>query len=109
MYEKFSELLQRKNVKAADVSRGTGIKQTVFSEWKKGKSTPKIDKLQKIADYFGVSIDYFIGEENDDKNSTPADEISKSAPEWIDKLSDTELVKVDEYAKFLISQRSGDK
>ena len=73
MYEKFSELLQHKNVKAADVSRGTGIKQTVFSEWKKGKSTPKIDKLQKIADYFGVSIDYFIGKKNDDK---PADTLT---------------------------------
>lgn len=73
MYEKFSELLQRKNVKAADVSRGTGIKQTVFSEWKKGKSTPKIDKLQKIADYFGVPIEYFIGKKNDDK---PADTLT---------------------------------
>lgn len=58
MYEIFSKLLTQHNVKASDVSKATGINQTVFSEWKKGKSNPKIDKLQKIAEYFGVSVDY---------------------------------------------------
>lgn len=61
MYSKFVELLQIKGVKAADVSRATGISATVFSEWKKGKSQPKTDKLQKIADYFGVPLTYFTG------------------------------------------------
>ncbi len=32
-----------------------------MTEWKKGRSTPKNDKLAKIADYFGVSLDWLIG------------------------------------------------
>ena len=58
MYSVFSELSAKFGVKASDVSKATGISQTVFSEWKKGKSTPKADKRQKIAAYFGVSLEY---------------------------------------------------
>lgn len=61
MYEIFEELLKQSGSKAADVARATGISQTVFSEWKKGKSSPKADKIQLIADYFGVSVDYLLG------------------------------------------------
>lgn len=61
MYERFSDLLQKKGLTAAAVSRGTGISQTVFSEWKKGKSQPKIDKLTKIADFLDVSVEYLLG------------------------------------------------
>lgn len=60
-YEKFAMLCMERNVTPADVSRGTGIATATLTNWKKGKYTPKIDKLQKIADYFGVSITYFTG------------------------------------------------
>ena len=69
MYEIFVKLLQEKGIKAAEVSRATGISQTVFSEWKKGKSTPKADKLQKISDFFGVSLAYLMGWEEWNKES----------------------------------------
>lgn len=58
MYEIFVELLQKYGVSAYKVSKATGISQTTFSNWKSGRSTPKIESLQKIADYFGVTIDY---------------------------------------------------
>ena len=39
-----------------------GFTKSLFSDWKSGKSMPKTDKLIKIADYFGVSVDYFVVE-----------------------------------------------
>ncbi|WP_230398013.1 helix-turn-helix domain-containing protein [Novisyntrophococcus fermenticellae] len=60
MYEKFVELLERFNKTTYQVSKDTKIGQNVFSNWKNGRSTPKVDKLQKIAAYFGVSIEYFL-------------------------------------------------
>ena len=62
MYNTFAWLLKEKGVKAIDVSRATGIHSAVFSEWKKGKSEPKIDKLIKIANYFNVPVLCFIDE-----------------------------------------------
>lgn len=60
MYKKFEELIKKNNVTAYRVAKDTGISPTVFSEWKTGRSNPKIDKLKKIAEYFGVSIEFFI-------------------------------------------------
>ena len=60
MYEIFERLLQEKGLKAADVSRATGIKSPVFSEWKKGKSKPNTEKMIKIAKFLDVSVEYLM-------------------------------------------------
>ena len=58
MYQKIAKLLKEKGLKAADVTRATGIKSPVFSEWKKGKSKPNTEKMIKIANFLGVSVEY---------------------------------------------------
>lgn len=66
MYSIFEELLQKHGVSTYKVSKETGIAQSVFSSWKNGISTPKQDKMQKIADYFNVSLEYLMtGEEKE--------------------------------------------
>ena len=62
-YDLFYMLTLKNDVRPSDVSKETGISSTVFSEWKKGKSQPKIDKLAKIAEYFGVPLEYFTGKD----------------------------------------------
>lgn len=62
MYEKFQQLLEKNNKTAYQVSKDTEIGQNIFSNWKAGRSTPKTDKLKILADYFGVSIEYFLEE-----------------------------------------------
>lgn len=65
MYEIFEQLLQSKGVTAYQVSKETGISQATISSWKKGTYTPKQDKLQKIANYFGVSVEYLMGKDTE--------------------------------------------
>ena len=66
MYSIFEQLLQKYGVSTYRVSKETGIAQSVFSSWKNGISTPKQDKLKKIADYFTVSVEYLMtGEEKE--------------------------------------------
>lgn len=60
MYEVYQRLLDEKGLKNADVARATGISNMTLSDWKRVKSTPKADKMQKIADYLGVSVDYLV-------------------------------------------------
>ena len=78
MYEIFVKLLEKYGVTAYKVSKATGIAGSTFSDWKNGRSVPKQDKLQKIADYFGVTIDYLMsGKEEPEKKGpalTPRDE-----------------------------------
>ena len=67
MYERYCMLRDKKGVKDGTVATATGIGRSTFSDWKSGRSVPKKDKLQKIADYFGVSLEYLMtGETEDD-------------------------------------------
>ena len=68
MYEIFEKLLKAHNVTAYRVSKETGIATATLTQWKNGSSIPKTDKLQKIADFFGVSLYYLTtGEEKEDE------------------------------------------
>lgn len=60
MYEIYCKLRNERGLKDADVVRQTGITKSTFSDWKSGRSKPKNDKLQKIADFFGVTVDYLM-------------------------------------------------
>lgn len=60
MYEKFQQLLDKTNKTAYRVSKDTGISTATLSSWKNGEYCPKTDKLKILADYFGVSIEYFL-------------------------------------------------
>lgn len=60
MYEIFLKLLEKEGVTAYKVGKETGIAGSTFTDWKTGRSVPKQEKLQKIADYFNVSVDYLM-------------------------------------------------
>lgn len=65
MYEVFEHLLQKYGISAYRVSKETGVTQTALSNWKNGRNTPSIPTLQKIAEYFGVTVDYLMTGKND--------------------------------------------
>lgn len=60
MYEKFAKLVEAKGITVHQVSKATKIPYSCLADWKSGRSKPKADKLKKLADYFGVTVDYFI-------------------------------------------------
>lgn len=60
MYEKYVKLRDEKGVTDYKVATETGMTKSTFSDWKSGRSEPKLEKLKKIADYFGVDIGYFV-------------------------------------------------
>lgn len=92
MYEIFEKLCEEKNVTPYRVCKDTGITTATISNWKAGRYVPKQDKMKKIADYFGVTVDYLMtGEEEAEKKTselTTKDEkdITKDLDRIMDKL-----------------------
>lgn len=67
MYRKYVALLEKHNVTTYQVCKDTGLSQTMFTMWKQRsetdeKATINIYDLKKIADYFGVALEYFLEE-----------------------------------------------
>ena len=71
MYEVFEQLLQKHGVSPYKVSKDTGVTQTSLSNWKTGKSTPTTKTLQRLADYFGVTLDYLMTGKEEPKEKAP--------------------------------------
>lgn len=59
-YDQFIELCEKAGEKPYSVTKSLGIKSTsIVEQWKKG-STPRQPMLEKIAEHFGVTIDYLL-------------------------------------------------
>ncbi len=60
-YSVFERLLQEHGTTMYQVAKATRIAPSTFTDWKNGRSTPKADKLARIADFFAVSLDELMG------------------------------------------------
>lgn len=81
-FENFNRLVTACGTTYSHVSKETGISKATISAWKKGEYTPKIDKLQKIADYFEVPLDDLVSHESKD------DDVSQHVLEIVNKIKD---------------------
>jgi len=63
LYKKYAELRDKAGVTDYEVGKQTEIATSTLSNWKAGRYTPKMDKIKKIADFFGVPIEHFFGGE----------------------------------------------
>lgn len=59
-FHKVEELVNKRGITLYALAKELGFAKSLFSDWKSGKSMPKTDKLIKIADYFGVTVEYLI-------------------------------------------------
>lgn len=63
MYQKYATLRDKRGITDYRVAVETGIAKSTLSEWKRGRSTPKADKIKLLADYFNVPMEYFYSDE----------------------------------------------
>lgn len=78
-----------------------GIAKPTVTRWKNG-SNPNSATLYKVADYFGVTVEYLLGEESNKKSPTP--EGAELFPGYSD-LTEEEKQKVSDYISLLLAAR----
>lgn len=60
VHQRYCEVRDKLNYKDSDVSKGANITKSTFSDWKAGRYTPKQDKMQRIAEFLGVTTEYLM-------------------------------------------------
>ena len=63
---RLKKLREAKGITQLEFSRAIGAAPSTVGMWEQGRRTPDSDTLTRIAQYFGVSIDYLLG------NDTPS-------------------------------------
>ena len=70
-YDIYQNLCNEINKSPSRVALDLGINKASVTYWKKEGKTPNTEILQKVADYFNVSVDYLLEKENE--KTSPAD------------------------------------
>ena len=60
--ERLNELIENSGLKKKRVAEEVGITATTLSKYITGQHEPRIDIVMRIADYFGVSAGWLLGE-----------------------------------------------
>ena len=93
------ELMEARKIKAKDITAATGISSGMLSDYKSGKSVPSGDRLLALANFFEVSIEYLLG--NEEKETDP---LSQKINIEVDTLSTEQKQDVLKYIRFLKSE-----
>lgn len=67
-WEKFLDLCAKNSTSPSAVCKALGFSNATATHWKNG-AQPNPATLKKIANFFGVSVDYLLGKEDKNKKS----------------------------------------
>lgn len=88
VYQRYCEVRDKLNYKDSDVSKGANITKSTFSDWKAGRYTPKQDKMQRIAEFLGVTTEYLMtGNESTKQSPSLTKKDQKEYPPFLATLN----------------------
>lgn len=76
LYNRLQELCDEKGVSGYRMCKDVGIQPSIMTDLKMGRrASMKVETAQKVADYFGVTVGYLLGE---GKEKAPTQEGERS-------------------------------
>lgn len=109
MYEIIDRLLEERGISGAQMSAELGMSRSFMTELRKGRAKSiKLETAQKIAEYFGVSLDYLTGEEKasaeDGRRGISDSDIKFALFGGEDEITDDMYEEVKRFAAFIKSR-----
>lgn len=63
--DRLNKLMETHNMTQRELAEALGVSQTAVFSWCSGQKTPRMDKVDKIADLFNVKRSYLLGLDNE--------------------------------------------
>ncbi|SHE94827.1 Transcriptional regulator, contains XRE-family HTH domain [Thermoanaerobacter uzonensis DSM 18761] len=99
--ERIKELRKKKGVTQKELALYLGVSDRAVGYYESGQRTPPPDILQKIADFFHVSVDYLLGRTD---VYSPTDEITEAVSDDPELFEFWNTLKEREDLKLLFKQ-----
>lgn len=106
LVKRIKTLCDEKKVTFAEVERETGISNGQIRRW--DNASPKSENIERVADYFDVSIDYLLGRteikrlsDMEEKNSIETIAAHHDGEDW----TDDELEEIERFKEFVRMKR----
>lgn len=82
-----------------DVAEAIGVSYFTFTDWVKGKKYPRMDKVEKLANYFGIKISDLVEKKTIEENPIEMAEFHA------EMIMDEDLIEVYAYFKTLDTKK----
>ena len=92
------DLRTKKGVYQKDVAKYLGVDRTTYVKYERGYSEPNLDTIKKLANYFDVTVDFLLGEEN--TLDSQFNEIEFALYGEVKELTDEQKQDILDYARF---------
>lgn len=100
------EVRKAKKLSQTELAEMLHVHQTAVSQWENGKTEPDMDNLCRIADIFGVTVDYLLGVDTQSQTiDEQLSEIDFALSGEIRDLNDEEKQDVLDFVRFKRAQR----
>ena len=80
------ELRTEKEISQRAIAQIMSVSQGTYNNWENGKTQPSIEQIIALARYFGVTVDYLVGNTDDYEVSVNCNEISAENREILNKI-----------------------
>lgn len=100
---KLKELRMQRGLTQQQLADEISIERALVARYENGSRKPPIEKLNMLADYFGVSVDFLLGREEDEqKNSSdPKAAAIEKLSKVASQLSPEHIELLTQHAQFL--------
>lgn len=95
--DRLKQLRLQKNITQEQLAKHLGIPRSTYSNYEYGNREPDANTLNKIADYFDVSVDYLLG--RTDRKGYLTDERAWIIAEKISELPENRRKIIEEIIK----------
>lgn len=68
-YDRLTALRQDKRISQNELAKKTGLTRQAISLYETGKREPNLAVINRLADFFNVSVDYLLGRTDDPHNA----------------------------------------
>jgi len=102
MGKNIKRLLKQNGMTAARLSEIVGVSTATISDWSNGKTYPRIDKIETMADYFGISKSDLVEDPEQIVKKEQIDEPTLMAAHWgldLSGVPDDQRARVIDRAK----------
>lgn len=100
LYENIIALCDEKGIKGGKMCTDIGMSKGILTDLKMGRQSGiSTANAQKIASYFGVSVGYLLGEEENKKRQSTESELSlkkKAFMQKVEQMSDDQIERLEQ-------------
>lgn len=102
LYKKIISLCEEKGIKGGKMCTDIGMSKGILTDLKMGRQSGiSTANAQKIASYFGVSVGYLLGEEEEKEKQPTESELSVKKKEFIRKVAEMSDDQIDRLEQIL--------